>query len=294
VAELIANRTSAKRSRVYLRDLSIRLTRFAGAFAIPIASIDPATVRAYIETLPNGRSKTGKPSSPRSRRNTLKLIRTLFTFARKAKYVPRELDEEIGEIDPPSLEPTEIGIFSPTEIARLLGGAGPELIPPIAIGAFAGLRHAELSRLDWSEINLRDRFIVLKSAKAKTSARRVIPISENLAAWLQPHWKPAGPINPAEDEDDLGKRLKRVADRMKIRWQRNGLRHSFISYRTALIKNVPQVALECGNSPAMIFRNYREAVHEDTAREWFAVMPPPAASATKVVQMPSENEVASA
>ena len=35
-----------------------------------------------------------------------------------------------------------------------------------------------------------------------------------------------------------------------------------------------QVALEAGNSPAIIFKNYRELVTEEAAGEWFGIVPP--------------------
>jgi hypothetical protein len=41
----------------------------------------------------------------------------------------------------------------------------------------------------------------------------------------------------------------------------------------AQIQNVAQVALECGNSPQMIFRNYRELVKPSDAESWFAIAP---------------------
>jgi hypothetical protein len=56
-------------------------------------------------------------------------------------------------------------------------------------------------------------------------------------------------------------------------WKHNGLRHSFISYRIAEIKNVPQVALEAGNSPQIIFSNYRELVRPGDAQKWFSIVP---------------------
>ena len=56
-------------------------------------------------------------------------------------------------------------------------------------------------------------------------------------------------------------------------WKHNALRHSFISYRVAEIKNVAQVALEAGNSPEMIFEHYRELVTADAAGKWFSVAP---------------------
>ena len=52
-------------------------------------------------------------------------------------------------------------------------------------------------------------------------------------------------------------------------WKRNGLRHSFISYRLAGIKDVGQVSLEAGNSTQMVFKHYRQLVTEEQARAWW-------------------------
>ena len=51
------------------------------------------------------------------------------------------------------------------------------------------------------------------------------------------------------------------------------LRHSFISYRIAIVKSADQVALEAGNSAAIIFKHYRELTTEDVATEWFSILP---------------------
>ena len=56
-------------------------------------------------------------------------------------------------------------------------------------------------------------------------------------------------------------------------WKRNGLRHSYISYRVAQTQNVAQVSLEAGNSPQMIFRHYRELVPAGDALKWFSIAP---------------------
>ena len=42
---------------------------------------------------------------------------------------------------------------------QFLNHVRDELKPFVAIGAFAGLRHAEIQRLDWREVHLADRFI---------------------------------------------------------------------------------------------------------------------------------------
>jgi hypothetical protein len=54
----------------------------------------------------------------------------------------------------------------------------------------------------------------------------------------------------------------------------NALRHSFISYRLALVHNEHQVASEAGTSPAMIHAHYRELVSSEEAKEWFNTFPP--------------------
>jgi len=59
-----------------------------------------------------------------------------------------------------------------------------------------------------------------------------------------------------------------------VKWQVNALRHSFISYRVAESKDMAATALEAGNSPKVIFQNYRELVTPAEAKAWFGIMPP--------------------
>jgi len=60
--------------------------------------------------------------------------------------------------------------------------------------------------------------------------------------------------------ESVNERLQRQDVPEKFAWKHNALRHSYISYRVAQIQNVAQVALEAGNSPRMVFSNYRELV----------------------------------
>ena len=60
---------------------------------------------------------------------------------------------------------------------------------------------------------------------------------------------------------------------VEFTWKPNALRHSYASYRLADVKDAARVALEMGNSPSMLFRNYRELVTEQQAQEWFALTP---------------------
>jgi integrase len=161
-----------------------------------------------------------------------------------------------------------VSIFTPEQIASLLKKADATLRPFLALGAFAGLRTAELQRMDWGDIDLDRGFITVAASKAKTRRRRLVPISENLKLWLTPIRQALGPIcvhvcaQHAAREKCEG-----------FKWAKNGLRHSFISYRLAILHDTARVALEAGNSPQVIFSHYRELVTPEQAQAWFDVKP---------------------
>ena len=82
------------------------------------------------------------------------------------------------------------------EATRLLAACPDEIIPSVAIGLFAGLRAAEIARLDWREVDIERRHIEVKAAKTKNAQRRLVTISENLAAWLAPYGNCRGRFAP--------------------------------------------------------------------------------------------------
>ncbi len=99
-----------------------------------------------------------------------------------------------------------------------------------------------------------------------------MPISDNLAPWLAPYLKESGPVWP-HGHDYFYEAQRAVALKAQVKWKQNALRHSFISYRMAIVKDANQVALEAGNSPDIIFRNYLELVTQTQARNWFGIEP---------------------
>ena len=275
VDAFIEDRRAGGCSAVHLRDLGVRLGRFKAAFhLVPINSVSAPQVQQYVYGLTHGH--TGKASANRSKENTLRQIVSLFNFARRMKFIPADLALEVAEIPTPKKQHAAIEVFTPSEIARILADADTEIVPALAIAAFAGLRLAEVARLDWRDVKLGESVLIVTAGNAKTRARRVVPIAPNLAAWLAPHAKTFGPVNPCADDDlggALGDRFERAAVRAKIGWRRNALRHSAITYRVAVTKDVAACALEFGNSPAVIFSSYRALATEAEGRAWFDVSP---------------------
>jgi integrase len=68
------------------------------------------------------------------------------------------------------------------------------------------------------------------------------------------------------------------------RWPKNGLRHSFASYRLAAIHDAPRVAVELGHtSPQMLYSTYRELVLPEEAQRYWNIAP--IASALNVIPL---------
>jgi integrase len=142
----------------------------------------------------------------------------------------------------------------------------------VAIGAFAGVRTAEIMRLEWRDVDLPGGYIHIAAGQAKTRSRRLVPILPNLAQWLAPYAKTRGLIWKGDRHEMEFARAATVKG-AGVPWKPNALRHSFCSYRLAAIQNAAQVALEAGNSPAMVFKHYRELVKPEAAKTWFAIAP---------------------
>lgn len=81
----------------------------------------------------------------------------------------------------------ETCFYTPRELAALLENADGSLCPLIAIGGLAGLRTAELLRLDWADVWRVPGHVEVTAVKAKTRQRRLVEICPALAAWLEPY-----------------------------------------------------------------------------------------------------------
>jgi integrase len=155
-------------------------------------------------------------------------------------------------------------------MSKLLQATSGDQLIAIAICGFAGIRAEELKRLQWEHLDFGEGHIVVPDAVAKCEERRIVPMAENLKAWLLPLRRTSGPVCPFSN---LAIVFHHAAKRAGVVWQRNGLRHSFISYRVAILKNVAQTAFEAGNSPVMVHRHYLKHVSEALGQKWFTIMP---------------------
>jgi integrase len=261
--EVIKAKRRDGRSEVYLRDLRYRLSKFVQDFGQrPIAGITVDELDNWLRAL---------PYSPQSRRNYQTIVGLLFSYAEGRGIVDRN---PISRTAKPKLVDRPPEIFSVDELRGLLESAnrvGQDVLPMLAIGAFAGLREAEIQRLDWSEVDLTRGHIEVKAAKAKSARRRIVPILPNLAAWLRPYSGLTGHVVPVGARRKLD-RVRKAAE--LARWPNIGLRHSFASYRLAATNNAALVATELGHTNSqMLYSTYREIVLPDEAERYWKISP---------------------
>lgn len=245
----------------YLDAIRSTLAAFCKAFPVSIQHIRSEQIDEWLR-------KTAK--NPATRNNKLMIVRMLFGFARQRNYLPKTETTEAMLVPKAKLKVKDTEIYTPEQFEKLLRAAPPHLIPMLVFRAFCGIRTAELNRLDWSAVNFEKRHIELRATQAKTAARRLIPICDNLAAWVEPFVTEGRIIPKPRIRCDISILAKEIG----IGWPKNVLRHSYISYRVAETGDVPRTALESGNSPEVIFRHYHELVDKEASEAWFSIMPP--------------------
>ena len=263
-----ASPATAEAARNYVRHLTERgvetrtvaadIGHLAAAYPGPIADVTAAQVKAHLDSLGVG---------PRRHNNVRAALVSFFVWARKQSYLPDSMTapQRTHALPVPKKRPA---IYTPPEFRALLAAVAPEWRLPLAICGLAGLRTCEAEKLLWREVKLGKRLIEVLPENAKnTGRRRLVPVHPALATWLRKaDFSPEDHVCPQGVRiDNLAKRVKRTG----VKWVKNGLRHSYGSYRCAVVKSAAQVALEMGNSEAIVRSNYLDYTERKVATEWF-------------------------
>jgi integrase len=279
IEELLKVKDVGGRSDRHLSDLRHRLGRFSLALGgRQIAHVTTADIQRWLDRL---------KLSPQSRINFRRAITNLFNHAARRGYVVRGENPADGLERGRERRVGEIEIYAPQEFARLLAAAPPDFVPSIAIGGLAGLRSSEVERLEWKDVDLVARHIVVAAQKSKTRTRRLVPICDALAAWLQPFAGRQGLVWKGDhrsfyaSQQETSAATEVYADPEKqnttplppVAWKLNALRHSYGSYRLAETGDAVRVAFEMGNSPGVVHGHYKALVTATEATRWFGTRP---------------------
>ena len=214
-------------------------------------------------------------------RNYLANARALFAFAVRREWQAMNPAEKVElPADPESKTPP---IMPPAHVRALLTAAvkhDPTLVPRLAIAFFAGVRAAELDRLDWSAVDLSADTITIEPAVAKMRRQRHVTVMANLHEWLLQYREDAGPVWALSDVS-FHHRAAEVARKANVEVPSNAGRHAFASYHLAQSEDAGKTALQLGHArPDLLLTVYRNirtsdgrAITKETAKTYFDIRP---------------------
>ena len=282
VTDFLAAKKAEHLSDRYLDGLRHRLTRF-------LVSQSKDATTANVTTADIDRFLTSLHRSPGTGTTFRRDLRTFFAWTSARGLSPSNPVEHAATF---KVRPGKIGVLTPEDASALLQACDPAILPGVVLGMFCGLRQSEIARIDWRAIDLASGILTVGADIAKTAGRRIVEIPENAHAWLAAYAKDSGPVWPTSEEARNFWNLARIEagfgpffstraavnaaqeGRGDLRpWPDNALRHSGISYRLALTRDLPRVATEAGNSPAIVQRHYAELVKPNAAKKFFAILP---------------------
>lgn len=220
----------------------------------------------------------------RTRKNVMVVWKQFFTWCRKMEWLPYDQPTAADRLEIPATPRKMPETWTPKELSTLIKHVSEPYLPWLALAAWAGIRSEEIApdsksekdALQWSDIHLGRRIVIIRPEVSKTGHKRTIPICDALAAMLRPlvgegrvcpNLPPHAPRCGGEPAETT---------RLGIfvgKWKRNALRHSFISYRAAQV-GLGQTAMEAGNSEAEAKASYLDAMTKPEADSWFKLSPP--------------------
>ena len=276
VAEFIAAdkpRTSASEgqraqlsAKYAFRNRQIQLNKFADSFpGHAVADLTKSHLDAFIGGLGDFSAKT--------RNHYRASVRQFLQWAVRKDYL--SATHRLSEADamrPEHANTAETQFYSPKELAALLATADDTMRPLIAIGGLAGLRTAELMRLDWADVWRVAGHVEVTAGKAKTRQRRLVEICPALAAWLEPYRNLTKGKLWQFHEITFQQHFVELCEQADVTRKNNGLRHGFCSFHFALHSNENLTAAQAGNSPAMIHAHYKGLATKADAEKWFNVL----------------------
>ena len=200
---------------------------------------------------------------PQTKFNFYRYARAFFNFCIKQGYCDKNLALDLPL---PVLDKAHPHIFTISQIKTLLARAEGENLTFTVIGLFCGLRPIEYKRLKKTDIDLEKRIIRIDSDVAKTRTFRNVKIAEAPYLWLKKY----GVHLPTKTQrlNVWAKQLLKMKD-----WPLDIMRHTAASMMLARDQSADAVALQLGNSPAILHKHYKNLVTDAEAAEFWNLTP---------------------
>jgi len=272
-----AEKISEGISTVYLRDIE----KFSAPFIQKLGSrivceIQHTEIKAILGTF----------TTTRQRANAYRTIRPVFAMAVTENYSADNVFDRIKTPKhtsraPEALNVAEVkAVFNAcadykerTDLMKDYKIDASDTAHVFALMLFAGIRPEEITRLQWEAIHLDEDCIIIGGEVAKTRSHRIIPIEDNLAAWLEtvPESDRDGSVVPSNwaKKYQVVRKISGIGKR-----QQDILRHTYASAHLAAYSdfNTLQAAMGHGTTE-MILKHYKVLMKKADAVKYWSIRP---------------------
>jgi len=257
-------RTSNRRPK-HLRNCSNWITRFAaGRTEMPVDAVKLKDVQDWLAPFEN-------LTTWNSYRD---VARAFFSFCLTHAIIT--VDPVSGQklpakhvdwVAPSTLTPDQISLMF-----RWVMAHDRDLLCYVTLATFAGIRPDECDRMTWDMIDLERGLIRLPAHASKVRRPRQIHLHPTALAWLKCARENNSPCGWNGSARLMRMRHLRAALGFAT-WPHDIMRHTYGSMAVELTHDLARTALEMGNSPAIILRNYRDIVRPDDCAKFWSLTP---------------------
>ncbi len=183
------------------------------------------------------------------------MLHALFEFALRHEWCDRNPIKLIErkkviekEIKPLSLNETK-RIITISQTAKF-----KDCLPAVALLTYAGIRPREVQRLKWSDIDLNENSITVRSQCSKTGGVRQVEICSALKDYLEKY--KSEPDSYLCDKN-WQRRWKNIRDNagFKGQWTQDILRHTYASYHAKYFRDLSRLQLNMGHRDQNLLRS---------------------------------------
>lgn len=190
--------------------------------------------------------------SPRQQYKWRAILHGVFEHCRRQEWC---LANPVELIQAPLLQEQEIRPLNWAELQCLTRLARREphrcCMPALGLMLWAGVRPAEVTRLNWQDIDWEESVISLRPRHSKTGGCRHIRLHAVLRAWLREHGSGQGCICPPNWQ----RRWRHLRDCAGLTpWRQDVLRHTFASYHAKHFHHFARLQEEMGHRSAVLLR----------------------------------------
>ncbi len=239
--------------------------------------------------------------SPGTMRSWRVLLKSLFRFAAAEWGIETAPAENLGRVKVEAAVPEFLCAEDAEKILRAAERVAPECVCGVAILFFAGVRPFELvgqyalpnetegangergqvaggvlGGLEWKDVDMDGGFIRLTAAVTKTTQARLVPMSDNLRAWLR-CWGGGKKDGRVVKNPTTWKRAKKRIEEAAegARWGHDLARHSFATFHLALHgdRNLLEEAMGHTVGSKVLETAYKGLATRKEAERYWGIMP---------------------